>query len=129
MLDSAPMDESLRTLFGARLRALRMAKGWSAEQAAQMLGLSRIYLYKLERGEIDLLLGTVERIDEVFDVDEFDLLIFPGVSVRHDVVDQLRSMSEDALRGLQEFLVKMRGTASGQNQSAQLADMSKAARD
>src|SRR5262245_50542292 len=110
MLDSAPMDEDVKTLFGARVRALRMAKRWSAERAAELLGLSRIYLYKLERGESDVVLGTVERIAEVFDVDEFDLLIFPGASVRHDVVDQLRSMSEDALRGLQEFLVKTRGT-------------------
>jgi len=123
------MDEGVKTLFGARLRALRTAKRWSAERAAQLLGLSRVYLYKLERGEIDVLLGTVERIAEVFDVDEFDLLIFPGASVRHDVVEQLRSMSEDALRGLQEFLVKTRGTASGPNQSAPLADMSQTAKD
>jgi len=118
MADRNDDDSDLRARFSARIQALRVARGWTVEAAAKLIGISKPYLHKLEYGERDANLDLIGRIAEVYGVDEFDLFIWPGASIRHDVIDLLKSMSEEALQGLKTFVQRMSGAEEqGRKQS------------
>lgn len=97
-------DSNLAARFGARILELRTGRGWSRETAANLIGISQHYLRKLENGQRNLALTLVGRIAEVYGVDEFDLFVWRGASIRHDVVELLRAMNEDELQSLKTLL-------------------------
>jgi transcriptional regulator with XRE-family HTH domain len=45
--------------FGAKIRSLRMAKGWSQEELANNAGLDRTYIGGIERGERNVSLKNI----------------------------------------------------------------------
>jgi len=54
--------------FGMRLKELRNKKGWSQATLAAKLGVTREYLARLEGGQHDPPLSTVERLAKILGV-------------------------------------------------------------
>lgn len=59
---------------GARLRALRQAKGYTLEETARLAGLSRSFLSMLENGKTRIAAARLERLANVFGLSASDLL-------------------------------------------------------
>ncbi|MFL6090452.1 MAG: helix-turn-helix domain-containing protein [Aeromicrobium sp.] len=68
------MEGELQRRLGDNLRALRVARGFSQEAFADVVGVHRTYLGGLERGERNLTLKSVERLAAILKVDPLDLL-------------------------------------------------------
>lgn len=49
----------VKTRFGARLRGLRLSRGWSQEAFASRVGLDRSYVGGVERGERNISLENI----------------------------------------------------------------------
>lgn len=64
--DSPRYWAELRRL-GERIRALRQAKGWTLEQAAEAMNLDLKHLQKVEAGLINVTMVTLVRIAEGID--------------------------------------------------------------
>lgn len=62
-----------QSAFGARVRALRTAKGWSQEQLAAEAKLDRTYIGGIERGERNPSLVNIHRIAKALKVVVRDL--------------------------------------------------------
>lgn len=56
------MERETRQEFGARLRALRQAKGFSLRQFALTIGINKSYLVEIEYGRKAPTLDTMEKI-------------------------------------------------------------------
>ncbi|MFT4067799.1 helix-turn-helix domain-containing protein [Paraburkholderia sp.] len=54
--------------FGAAVRALREAHGWSQEQLAEHAGLNRSYVGEIERGSVIASIVTAEKLARALDV-------------------------------------------------------------
>lgn len=57
----APMAE-VRSAFGKAVRAVREELGWTQEDLAERSGLSRPYIVRIEAGERNLTMNTVDRV-------------------------------------------------------------------
>jgi transcriptional regulator with XRE-family HTH domain len=68
------MEGDLQRTVGRNLRAYRVARGYSQEAFAEVLGVHRTYMGGLERGERNLTLRSLERIAERLDVPPLELL-------------------------------------------------------
>ncbi|MEA3035656.1 MAG: hypothetical protein QOH04_1421 [Sphingomonadales bacterium] len=66
-MDRTGQDE-IKQAFGARMRALRKARGLSQEALAFASGLDRSYLGEIERGEKNLSLINIRRIGDALGV-------------------------------------------------------------
>ncbi|NUY04468.1 helix-turn-helix domain-containing protein [Paraburkholderia youngii] len=67
----------MRTLvkeFGLAVRDLRAARAWSQEQLAELAGLSRSYVSKVERGTVVASLDTIDRLARAFGLTAAELL-------------------------------------------------------
>lgn len=51
-----------RTLLGTRIRKLRSQRGWSQEEFADICDINRSYMGRIERGELNLTLDSLEKI-------------------------------------------------------------------
>jgi transcriptional regulator with XRE-family HTH domain len=60
--------------FGARVRELRLSKGYSQESFAAKCGLDRTYIGGIERGERNLALRNIENIAKALDVSLSELM-------------------------------------------------------
>ncbi len=63
---------------GARLRELRTERGWSLDEAALMIGLSRSSLYKIEKGKMSPTFEALRKLSEGFGLDLQRLLGSPS---------------------------------------------------
>jgi transcriptional regulator with XRE-family HTH domain len=63
-MSDAPIEESraLQRAISARIRKLRLEKGWSLDTLAGMCGLSKGYLSQIENGEKNPTIGTLTKI-------------------------------------------------------------------
>jgi len=61
-------------IIGARIRKLRMDKGWSQEEAASRINISRSAFSGIERGDTGAWAKYLENISEVFEIYPADLL-------------------------------------------------------
>ncbi|MCA9835127.1 MAG: helix-turn-helix transcriptional regulator [Thermomicrobiales bacterium] len=68
------MEGQLQQVFGRNLRRLRLERGYSQEDFAELLGVHRTYLGSVERGERNPTLRTVERFAGDLGVDAVRLL-------------------------------------------------------
>jgi transcriptional regulator with XRE-family HTH domain len=68
------MEGDLQRTVGRNLRRYRLARGYSQEAFAEVLGVHRTYMGGLERGERNLTLKSLERIAERLDVPALELL-------------------------------------------------------
>lgn len=71
------MEGSLQRLVGRNLRQLRLERGLSQEEFAEILGIHRTYMGGVERGERNLTLQSLERLAERLDIPAVSLLTEP----------------------------------------------------
>lgn len=65
----------LRQVVGTNVRVYRAAKRLSQEALAELCGIKRTYIGAIERGEVDLRVGTLDKIACGLEVEAFRLLI------------------------------------------------------
>lgn len=99
--------ESLRVIFGKRIRALREGRGWSQERLGKAAGLGGKYIGIIERGEKTASFEAIEKLAEVLGVQCYEL--FVPMSRRTDAVErQVKSLIADKgridLTNVEEFL-------------------------
>ena len=68
------MEGDLQQTVGLNLRAYRKERGLSQEAFADIVGVHRTYMGRLERGERNLTLRSVERIAAQLDIEPLQLL-------------------------------------------------------
>jgi len=71
------VDGDLQYRLGQNLRALRLARGLSQEEFADLLGYHRTYIGGLERGERNVTLQTLARLADELGTDPVALLEEP----------------------------------------------------
>ena len=67
------VENKIKKIFGARVRALRTEKGWSQEDFAFECGLHRTYIGAVERGERNVSLENIKKIADTFKIDIAEL--------------------------------------------------------
>ncbi|EKS6930800.1 helix-turn-helix domain-containing protein [Enterobacter bugandensis] len=68
------MKKTLRTLFGQRVKALRIATGMSQEAFADRCGFARSYMSRIERGGSNASLDAIEALAGALGVEPWQLL-------------------------------------------------------
>jgi len=68
------MSEDIRNRFGACVRQLRLARGWSQEDLAGRSGLHRTYVGSVERGERNVSLANIDKLARALQVGIEELL-------------------------------------------------------
>jgi len=71
---SEPVPALLQVTVGKNLRAARLAAGLTLRQVAELSGILFQYVYKIENGEKNLTLSTIDNLAKVLQVDASDLL-------------------------------------------------------
>jgi transcriptional regulator with XRE-family HTH domain len=84
----SPSGSALLTEFGARLRAARLRRRLSSEQVAQRAGVSRMTLFRAEKGEAAVALGTYLRILEVLRLESDISLLARADELGHRIEQQ-----------------------------------------
>lgn len=67
-------QQDILARFGARVRELRLSKGYSQESFAAKCGLDRTYIGGIERGERNLALRNIENIAKALDMSLSELM-------------------------------------------------------
>ncbi|MEQ1603955.1 MAG: helix-turn-helix transcriptional regulator [Pyrinomonadaceae bacterium] len=67
-------DTSARLIFAANMRRLRLERGLSQEQLAEVANLHRTYIGSVERGERNVAIDNIERIANALKVSVSSLL-------------------------------------------------------
>ena len=68
------VDGELQRIAGRNIRAIRVERGVSQEQFAELLGIHRTYMGGVERGERNLTLRSLEHLAESIGIDPRRLL-------------------------------------------------------
>jgi len=63
-----------RKIFARKLKELRVEKGLSQEELADMSGLHRTYVGSVERGERNISIDNMERLADALNIQIMDLL-------------------------------------------------------
>ncbi|MDQ6945281.1 MAG: helix-turn-helix domain-containing protein [Actinomycetota bacterium] len=69
-----PVDSDVRAVFGAQVRALRLSRGLSQEDLAEVAGLHRTYISSLERGQRNVSLDNIHVLARALQVSDAELL-------------------------------------------------------
>lgn len=83
--DASPGEElfaDLRVAIGRRVEELRDERGLTQADAAEGAGLSQGHWSKIERGELDIRLSTLLRVQHALGLDFFESLFGVGPSTR-----------------------------------------------
>jgi transcriptional regulator with XRE-family HTH domain len=70
--------QAVQKALGARIRELRVKKGWSQEEFADLCGIHRSHMGEIERGETNLTLSTMLVISHKLNVSISSL--FKGIA-------------------------------------------------
>ncbi len=62
------MKPNTRERFGARIKALRLEKGWTQEDLAEKAGVGRVFISQMENGHKDVCLGVIEALADSFKI-------------------------------------------------------------
>jgi len=69
------MESSIAVKLGANIKLHRQTKGWTQERLAESIGSTPSYIGRLERGEQNVKLQTVEKISVALEVDTHLLFV------------------------------------------------------
>lgn len=53
-----------RKVLGKRIRKLRDQRGWSQEEFADICGVNRSYMGRIERGELNLTMDSLQKVSK-----------------------------------------------------------------
>lgn len=67
--------DEVHQLLANKVRALRLARGWSQEQLSDVSGLHRNYIGYIERAECNVGLINLKRLARAFDVPVHEMLM------------------------------------------------------
>ncbi len=67
-------DKDLRNILASNIRAIRLERGMSQEQLANVCELHRTYIGSVERSERNVTLSTLVKFANALDVSAIDLL-------------------------------------------------------
>ncbi|KFF17238.1 DNA-binding XRE family transcriptional regulator [Flavobacterium araucananum] len=65
--------EDVRIKFGAKIKALRISKGYSQEKLAELADLDRTYIPGIESGKRNVSIIVIEKIAKAFQLSISDL--------------------------------------------------------
>jgi transcriptional regulator with XRE-family HTH domain len=68
------LQQDIQKAVGQRIKAIRERKGITQDQLAEMTGLNRVHLYRLETGRQSMTLRTLKLIADTLDVRARDLI-------------------------------------------------------
>ncbi len=66
--------ESIKSLFGKRVKELRKQRSYTQEQLAELIGIDTRNLIKIENGQTFPRVSTLDKLIEVFDVTPDEIL-------------------------------------------------------
>jgi transcriptional regulator with XRE-family HTH domain len=68
------LQPDVQKLVGQRIKAIRAKKGLTQDQLAELSGLNRVHLYRIETGRQSMTLRTLQLIAVALDVKMRDLI-------------------------------------------------------
>jgi transcriptional regulator with XRE-family HTH domain len=95
-------------MFGERAKQLREERGLTAAQVAEAVGIDTPTLWKIERGVSSPSMSKFLLMAEVLGVEPFDLLCFPGINVRHDMLEDTRLNPPAIIMEARRFIAETR---------------------
>jgi transcriptional regulator with XRE-family HTH domain len=66
--------QDINRFVGARIRTIRLKKGITQDQLAELAGLNRVHLYRLENGRQSMTLNTLKVVADALEVRVRDLI-------------------------------------------------------
>jgi transcriptional regulator with XRE-family HTH domain len=66
--------QDVQKAVGMRIKAIRAKKGLTQDQLAELAGLNRVHLYRIETGQQSMTLRTLKIIADALDVKMRDLI-------------------------------------------------------
>jgi transcriptional regulator with XRE-family HTH domain len=68
------LQEDIQTVVAENIKAIRKQRGISQDELAELAGLNRVHLYRLESGKQSMTLRTLKIIADTLDVKVRDLI-------------------------------------------------------
>ena len=99
---------SLQQKTGARIRSFRLSKRYSIEELAHLADLNPAHLAKIERGELNFTIGSLEKILNALGLSPADLFHFesPAPISQTPLIDKLVSYMQGMSVEEQKHLYK-----------------------
>jgi len=98
---------------GERIRMLRKSAGLTMEEAASRVGMDGIFWGKVERGQTNASLDTIERMIEALGIDPVDIFAYVGMppweGEEKHLVELYRSMSPETREQIMSLAKFLRG--------------------
>jgi len=95
--------EKLAILLGNRLREVRKEKGLKQEDMEEF-GISYKYYQKIERGKVNVTLGTIENIAKALNIEARELFMFP--LAKSIEINELTSLITEIIHKRDKKLIK-----------------------
>ena len=87
--------ESIKNLFGKRIKELRKERAITQERLAELIGIDTRNLIKIENGETFPRVNTLDKLIEVFDITPDEILRTEHLKdteiLKNKIIDQLNS--------------------------------------
>jgi len=106
-------EDLIKKQLGRQIKALRRKKGWRQEDVQGITGFSSRYLGRIERGSVNLTLGTLLRLCKIFELELPQLFGFMDTEKetspeREELIARLNSILQtndpEELRKLRIFI-------------------------
>jgi len=98
---------------GNRVRMLRKSAGLTLEEAASRVGMDSIFWGRVERGQSNASLATIERMVEALGINPVDIFAYVGIppweGEEKHLVELYRSMSPEAREQIMNLAKFFRG--------------------
>ena len=77
------------------IKLLRIKNHYTQKQVSDYLGISQPAYFKYEKGTVDVPMDKIERLADLYQVEEYDLLTGDIASIQADMVFAFRKNSEN----------------------------------
>ncbi|MDZ7291828.1 MAG: helix-turn-helix domain-containing protein [candidate division KSB1 bacterium] len=101
----------IKKQFGARLRSLRVQKGLTLEDLADLSGLHSTYIGSVERGERNISLEAIERLAKGLQVEIFELFLLNSENAlenkAEDFLKEIKILSASLNKREKKFVLSL----------------------